>query len=393
MFCLIVYFINCTQNAKIDQDILKITALLNENALDTAYEYYEHGDPGRDQLYASVRALALSDVIKMSPFHQDFKTYYEGSDTYADDFISDAMSMNPNNSLFQGIAINDRSTIVNRSIQTMVLLPTALGAMMSAVKACKEEEPFDKVVREWDTAAALLIGSIEGEQRGGDDDRNGVGMFGLAKNICWDFSSCSRVGTATANDKLLDSLSAGEKLISASSGNGIGGDCSTLEVLVTEDIIPILMIPLIQNILDAVNNNDRASAFALTRAILPIVNKVDSVSATTIDSETQFLAGNLGDLGAIRVASAFAGVFDGMGISCNDFGKWKKLDFDFCSFTDSDSNDEGTSLSNGLYVTTTNVAEWCVIFTLAMLSEHRSLTILFFISYHTGQTLILMLMI
>jgi len=341
---------NVNEIAKIDQDILKITALLNEDALGAAKEYYEYGDPVRDDpLYESLRVIALSDLTKMSPFHQDFKDYY-GDNYSTDDFLMNIMSVSDD-----AIEIDDRSVVVTRLLQTSVLLPAGLGSMMSAVQACKKEESFDVVIRHWDTAAAFFIGSIEGEQRGGDYGQYGVGMYGLGKEVCWEFSSCSKgdVRTGGTNEKLIDNFSAGEQLISASSGNGIGGDCSTLEELVTEDIIPLLMVPLIQTILDAVSTVDRPSAFALTRYIIPIVNRLDTVSAATLDSEIKIYGGSMN---ATRVVNAFAGVIDGMGISCNDIGKWKKMDFDFCSFTN--SNDDGTSLSNGLYVTTTDVVEW-----------------------------------
>lgn len=346
---------NMNEIAKIDQNILKIRALLEQDALGTAKEYYKYGDPSSpgDPVYAPLRALALSSMTEMSPFHQDFMNYYGSDEHYADALIMDAMSQNPVDNSLQGISTEDRTDLIFSLIQTAILLPAGIGSMMSAVGACKEGESFDLVVRHWDRAAAFLIGSIEGDQRGGDIEENGVGMFGLAKEVCWDFSSCSKSGNANANDKLVDNFSTGEQLISASSGNGIGGDCSTLEEFVTEEMIPILMVTLIQAILIAVHKNERGDAFALTRSILPIVDKVDSVRAKTIASETELIGGNFN---ITLVADAFAGAIGGMGISCADIGTWNKLELDFCSFTD--SNDDGTSLSNGLYVTTTDVREW-----------------------------------
>merc|ERR1719157_359330 len=139
--------------------------------------------------------------------------YYGSDEQYADALIMDAMSQNPVDNSLQGISTEDRTDLIFSLIQTAILLPAGIGSMMSAVGACKEGESFDLVVRHWDRAAAFLIGSIEGDQRGGDIEENGVGMFGLAKEVCWDFSSCSKSGNANANDKLVDNFSTGEQLI------------------------------------------------------------------------------------------------------------------------------------------------------------------------------------
>lgn len=332
-----VPFKNVNMNSKIDQDILKILTLVRESALVAADDYYTFGDPlsPADPLYAPLQVLATSNLIKKSPFY----------DENTDVFMKDLLSQNPVESSLQGITAQDRAIVVSRTFQTMILLPAGLGSMMSAVETCKARESFDLVVKHWDRAAAFLIGSIEGDQRGGGSD-NGLGIFGLVKEVCWEFSSCTKAGTAASNDKFVENLSLGEQLISASIANGDGRDCSTLEEFVTKEIVPILLVPVIQATLVAVFQHNRPSAFALTRSIIPIVNAIDPVRATIIDSETHLVDGNFN---ITLVADAFAKVIGQLGISCDEFMHWRNFQFDFCSSEDATS---------GRYVATTNVEEW-----------------------------------
>lgn len=331
------------QDARIDIDILKIKTLVIEGALDSALDHYMYGSmlSPVNESFQSLQLMARSSSQMKSkpPFFKLFEDYY-GDSAYVDTIILSALSEPPSDD-FLGLTLPDKAVIIQRSLQTMVLFSTALGSMFEAGDTCSYQK--------WDRAAALLIGSVEGDNWGGDSGNNGVTMYSLSKETCAFFDTCTNSDSAELNDDLFRFLSTGEDYIS-------GGNCDDISSLVETEVIPLLLVPLIQGIVansvESMKDESKADRFVLARAILPFVYASNTTSAETIDSLTQL---NSSDVSSTLMLDAFSGAINQMGVSCSDLGFSMTLEKGFC-LTEYDPNDS-SDLSNGLYITSTFVDE------------------------------------
>ena len=339
----IIHVVFMFQDARIDIDILKIKTLVLEDALDSALDHYMYGSMLSlpEDGYQSLQEMALSTNQTKSPFFQLFKDYYnESGSSYADSIILSALSESPSDE-FIGLTLPAKAVIIQRALQTMILFPTALASMFEAGETCS--------FLGWDRAAAFLIGSIEGDTWGGDSGNNGVTMYSLSKETCGFFNTCTDSDSADINDDLFRSFSSGEDYIS-------GANCDDISSFVENGVTPILLVPLIQGIVansvESMKDESNADRFVLARAILPFVHNSNTTSADTINTVTQL---DNSDLNPMLLLDAFSGAIDQMGVSCTDLGFSIELEKGFC-LTEYDPND-ASDLSNGLYITSTNVDE------------------------------------
>lgn len=318
------------KDAIIDRDMLKIEALILEEALQAAEEYYTYGFhlalPPPGMQLTSLRDLANDPILQQNSFFEAMK-FYHGTSNFADDIILNAIR---GLGEFVGTSIRQRRDAVMTALQALVLLPAAIGNMYKATSC---EYLF------WDKGASYLIGSIEGAEWGGDAKNSGVSMYHLAKELCQSFFVCALGKNALSNDKLLDFFSAGEELIS-------GGTCGDLTEYMDKNIVPLLLGSLIQGVIDYSENDSlRGKAYVLQQAIVPFVAQAtnnDTIANIIIDNTS---LDNVGSM--ISVLNAFAGVIEPMGLDCLDISK------DLCP--QGLNSTETTDLSDGLYITTTYV--------------------------------------
>lgn len=320
----------------IDQDVLKMRTLLSENALIAALDYYEYGHLSSQQT-PSLRDLARDPGLKQNSFFQTLKKYHKNDDFFADKKIMLALR---EEAPFYNISTDVRTSLVARSLQTLVLLPAAIGSMYKT--ASEAECTF----QHWDEGAAYLIGSIEGPQWGGDSDDNGVAMYGLAKELCNEFRVCTPSGNAETNERLIEYLSNGEDLIS-------GGSCASVNDHIEMKVVPTLMATLVQGtILYAGKPTARGDAHVFAETILPFINEDGKSNATVIAGNSRLdYTGS-----SMEVIDAFSHVLSNMGVDCEEVGSFEgNVAHTLCK--DTYDPDQSTDLSDGLYITKTSVRD------------------------------------
>lgn len=331
--------------SRMDRDVLKIKALMNEGAWGGALQLYRHGYLPHGTDTASLHELAENNQWKNNnPYFTDFKNYHDGDALYTDKFIVKALE----GQLEPVQLMSHRKEVILRAIQTMVLIPSGFGYLYKTASdnTCNKDEAFES----WDLGAAILIGSLEGPQWGGDERMNGVSFYGLSKEFCNDFGTCSTSGDADINGRLISLLKAGQDLIN-------GGSCGNLQYLLAQKVFPAIMIPLIQgSIENAASTTVNGDGYVFAQAVLPHVKKIDAdADEVILPILTSFTPASNGTQAAIDVAEAFELVIADMSINCMEIGLYDdKSDFSVCG---SDTYDplQSTELSDGLYITRTYV--------------------------------------
>ena len=316
---------------------------MKEDASDAAISYYEYGHLSalRSSSYTSLRTLAKDPSWKNNPLSTKFQSYHGDDPNFADTMIMDALrAFAP----FHTISSDQLADVVVRSLQTLVLLPAGVGYMYKAF--LDDNCAFTY----WDKGAAYLIGSVEGSQWGGDEGDNGVSSFGLAKELCAEFSVCTISGNAETNDRLIQYFKDGEDLIS-------GGTCADLDRYINVKVFPTLLIPLIQGSIAfalADNPKARGSAHVLALAVLPIVHEVDATSANAIKQNSRLDAAGSSTV----LINAFSNVLGGMGVNCFSVGAQSGTEIsEFGLCKDTYDPGQSTDLSDGLYITRTRVED------------------------------------
>ncbi len=329
-----------------DRDVLKILALMSEEAWDSALEYFEHGHIIEYKQYdtslkeLSDQQMELDNSKNPNPY---FESYMKNVTKLVIDVIEgNVITGNPS---FNSANFN-QTEIVSRTFQTMLFVQAAMRSIFSAVEDC-EEKNFE----DWDRAAAYLIGSIEGTDFGGDPGNSGVGIYGLAKSMCSDFNVCTTSNDADANKYLLAALSKGRDLIS-------GNSCNELGDYTERRIIPLILVPLIQATIKFVDENLVEQKFVLGQAIYPFVEKVNSTVAATIRDVTAVNEDRV--INGEEIMEELSYVLQELQVDCSDVGVYKLSSAtgtkDMCSF-DSTKRGQSYSLSDGLYITSTFVED------------------------------------
>jgi hypothetical protein len=311
---------------------------MEEGAWDAATSYYEHGHPSYDYDTQSLRSLAKDASWMDSPHYNTFRLYHQDQDSFADTTIMAALADELE------YFTDYRRDIVLRSLQSMVLMPAAIGYMYLSAN------DNDCTYMHWDRGAALLIGSLEGTQWGGDDRFNGVSLYGFAKELCDDFDVCTSSGDSEINTRLIQYLKNGEDLIS-------GGSCSNLKRFIEVKLFPLVLVPLIQGaIISAGDVSLSGQSFVMAQALLPYVATFDENSAKVIESYLDL--SRLADTTNATeiVIGEFAKVLGDMKVNCLDVGALDgQHNSGLCEF--SYDSEKATDLSDGLYITRTYVED------------------------------------
>ena len=337
-----------------DRDIVQIGILAETEAFNTAVDMYVNGYNSRNGNRAlALRSLATSPDRSVVPdVFQQFSSYYE-TDQFADKTIVTALRQEGQ---FASASVAQRRETVLRILQGMVSYMALLADLYTAVEKCKANEDGRSW---WDKGVALFVGSIEGEIRGGDPNGYGELIYSLAKEMCDDFGTCEGSGDAASNEALIDSFSAGLALLGDS-------NCDSAARIIKTEILPSLGIPLVQATLDystqmedlpsGTTEDVLATGYALSRAVLPLVNGSNTTSATTIDGNMDFqlLSDPVPD-GSAAIFNAFTFSLSGMNIDCNDIGSLDNITV--CSDALRPHQDTPTNIGNGIYTTTTYVQD------------------------------------
>ena len=293
-------------------------------ALDAAREIYDHGKhvilstEGRKEP-VSLRSLATSVKRQIVPSFAKFETYFSSSSgsNYADGLIVNQFN---NHGSFIGTQEQYTAIIVN-TLQYQVMYMAILQNLHQAIADCESSNRAQIIQARthWDTAAALITGSM---QKSKANQNDGYLLYGLALDLCSDFNKCDGE-EATINLKILDAMYSGSFLLEQRT-------CSAVEKI-ARNVEKQLLVPLIQGTLKTAYTNSQfgdarqeetlASGYVYSRAILPFIHDVNPKAAQVINKNMDF------QFGEVAVVDGYAKVFDEisnsvdkMGINCKDIG-------------------------------------------------------------------------
>jgi hypothetical protein len=280
---------------------------------------------------------------------------YFGSDSFVDDQIMAALQQQ---GVYATASVEQRGEAVIRMFQCMVSYMTILTNLYSAVDECDAGRVTDATAF-WDQAAALFVGSIEGEIRGGDPGGYGELLYSLAKEVCDEFGTCETSSDASSNEALLDLFSDGLNLI-------VEAQCDSALRFIKSEILPLLPISLIQGVLlystvmedllAGTADAELAAGYVLSRAILPLVNDTNSTSAETIEANMNFqLTAEPVSAGSPAIFSAITYALPGMNVDCKRIGNFDNRTV--CSLDLAPHSSTPTDMGDGLYTTTTYVQD------------------------------------
>lgn len=332
---------NVLSFAKLDLDLQELDILLQMQAYGPAEDLYSYGKHaiatsagGSTEL--SFQQLATDPGRSIVPTFQTFTQYFGADNSYSDTIVR-YQFVNGNQ-----MGPDERRVVVLGLAQYMTLYMSVLTALEGAVKSC--EAGSDDAAAQWDTAAAWLIGSLEGSKEAGSDE--GRLLWALAKQVCGEFHTCSTSvpGSAAVNDRLLLKLYSGRGAVSTKS-------CQELRKTAT-DISNLLPIPFIQAALSVATQLNKAKAgpqqqallakgYVYSQTILPLIQSVNGDAAKTIASHFDLNGMSTPDE-VNQIVSAYTSVLSGMNINCQDVGGSDSIDV--CTGTVSSASKAGIAL-------------------------------------------------
>jgi hypothetical protein len=351
---------NVQDLARLDLDLQQLDLLMRTRSYEAASELYEFGlnslvDGGN---VFSLKKLATEPTRALAATaFQQYKDYFQ-SDKYADELIT--ATLDPLSTFsFTGSSRLQKAEFVVRTVQTLVSFTAIIARLNSAITECLAGRGGHSQV---DEAVAIFAGSIEGSQSGGSKDGSGVMLMSLGKETCEAFDKCETHGDSTSNQFLMFGFSGVKEFFDMT-------DCDSARSLVTDSILPMLPVSIIQGVLLSATINEAlpaqtknasvATGDILARAILPLVNDVNQTSAATILENMEFSLSQKPVIDrAPAVFEAFTFAMNGMGVDCSFVGTLESSDLSVCNSTSvSPGPGTSTNLGKDLYITTTYVKD------------------------------------
>jgi len=310
------------QLSRLDLDILQIGIFVITGAFPAALDYYVngHNSLNTDGTLRSLSSVATSADRGIAGEHfQVFSDYFTRPD-YADQIVLGILRKQGH---FRDANNDQCAEAVLRTLQCQVTYMAVLEAMYTSVSRCGDPEQDDGV-ESWEKAVAMFVGSIEGPTRGGRAIGDGATLYGVGKELCFEFGTCEGSGDASVNEELINYFWDGRNLLEKF-------DCEGTQKLIEDKIISALPRAVIQASLYYAANNpllkigtdspDLASGAAFVDAILPLVKKANATSEQIISSNMGFdLAKQPVPGGKDAVWDAFRFALPGMGVDCRDLG-------------------------------------------------------------------------
>ena len=209
-----------------------------------------------------------------------------------------------------------RAKIISDIIRVQVVYMVVISKLEMAVTQCSDLF--------WDEAAALIIGSLEGKERGGSKDfRDGKLLWGLANRRGLGFQRLNHENYGIVNGSI-------ENLLFSGKGKMIAGSCANLGHT-AQRITHLLLIPVIQSVVKYAISNEFVSVSSAevevalgevnANVLIPIFSIYDTDSADLIKRNmvaTTF--GILVESGPQAVADAYLNIAESFGIECDYIG-------------------------------------------------------------------------
>ncbi len=360
---------NVSEISRLDLDANQMWILVKAQANEAANDIFKYGRNAyaeEDSLekYLSLRSLSRAKATGV-PLHQLYVDYHN-SETFAEDMITAAIEQTGE---YVSATTGQRAEILFRTLQTIVSFIGAFVKMHASIVNCRGED-LVLAQYDWDSAVALYIGSIEGLLAGGRQDLGGTFLYGLSEETCSDLNLCGSGGETTSNEGLILGFARGRDAVK-------DGQCDFIERVMEDEITPKMTATLVQAFLifsirsevgSEVDLDDFfAAEYVLSKALLPLVNKVNSTSASVIQLNYEKFENLKSGKNMASVTQSLAYSLRGMGIDCNDVGTPVETpEYTLCLTLDDVSGtvqeemphaDTPTDLGDGLYITSTYVQD------------------------------------
>lgn len=291
----------------VDRDSRQIRIFMKLGSWSSAYDYYKYG-------WHSDRTLKqLAMNSQQSSDFTLFQDYYKTSSTYgfADQLISAALQ---GTAPFDVSSVEERMGVVGGTLESSIMYFGVTGELSAAITACNQGNKT-RASQHWDSAAALLIGSTEGESSGGQ--HGGQSLYAISKEFCAAFGNCESF-SSVVDTVLLAAMQAGASAIRV-------GECQQASSILEQKLRYFLLIPMFQGLLyytvGAALQPDIADArgflIAYTQAILPYVAIANPDGGVSIQNSIQKDAtvDVLATFNAVRIA------LPKMGVDCSEIGQ------------------------------------------------------------------------
>lgn len=349
-----------SEEARIDLDIRQIGVFMKTRAYEAAEDFYKYGANSlkTPRSYLTLQYLATApERSSVGAEFSKFPNYFDGNNNYADSIITSAIKQKSEYADASRLQLTE--TVV-RTLQTMVSYMAVLWMLSSALDSCQSGTASEEYL---DTAVAYFVGSLEGSSSGGIFGGYGELLFGLAKEQCPHFDSCSSSGDAVINKHIMSGLSNMQSRLATT-------DCNSAATIYN-DVLKTLPVAMIEGTLYYAAANEKletrstsknlAAGSILAGSVLPLVNAVNPNSASTIYNNMVFQLEKAPSPDIKHsVFNAFAQAVNPMGIDCNDVGILRPESRGICAIQDDSDRpaaDTPTNLGDDLYVTSTYVQD------------------------------------
>ena len=259
---------------------MQIETLMSVGAKNAAIDWFTHGyNVMVDGKLQSLEGLATSPSRTSVKGQFDlFQTSFDDS-SYAKSIIVQALVAQQ---VWNGQPLTDSQAIVavSGAIRYMILYMGVLDRLHHAVDVCKTEKHPEHYV---DEAAALFVGSIEGDKE--DGKHSGRSLFAISKRLCEKFSTCGKTKrNSKANTKILKGMTVMVDSLQRK-------ECDAAAAVLSDGIEPALVSILLQGSLfmafkvlavsETLQNPEmaRADAYLFSLSVLPLIRHVDQEAA------------------------------------------------------------------------------------------------------------------
>jgi hypothetical protein len=275
----------------------------------------------------SMHDIAVSTERSNSPSYALFEDFFNERD-YADKIVLDALTGNS-----KWRATDQIAATAGLTCAYMITFMEAISKLRIGVSDCREAgtDGLSYTLDPVDEAAALIVGSMGGQDEGGAiDPEDGQLMYSLANRVGFEFGTLNGQDYATVNEDIIDLLLAARAEIDVL-------DCDSLEISVNL-LEKYLTVGIIQGgILAAIRNENLASISTATSlaegeslalAVLPYFKKQVPEAAQIIENNMIWRSGTEPvKAGAPAVARAFGrGLAYGVGLRCSFLGSTEGVD-------------------------------------------------------------------
>lgn len=325
---------------RLDQDLRAMEILMDIEAFGAAVFVFQYGMHSN----TSLERISTRNVVDEPQFEDSFVAFY-GILPYASE-----MTMETLFGANRPLTGRGRQKTVLRYSQMVILQHAALLGIYDSLTTCEEgiEHSHNEMVMLWDKSAAMLLGSMDYEELLSDTDITWYAPYALSQEYCSRFETCSSTGESKTNKALVKLLLTGRGAAASANCDGIRGAFESMQ--------PLLLVPIMQSLiassLDMSNPNTRnedvmSTGVAASRALLPLINDIDSKLAAQLE-ELYPVPAKLEAFGSetgAEVLSLLGHVYDKLNVECELLGTADGLNP--CAFAIQDNDTEQVENNKG----------------------------------------------